>query len=97
MFPSRNTDVSPLTLRETTAWVPKEAYECSPGSGRTQGAPKRGLESLAAVLEPQSVTCWGHTMVLFQVEIDYFPSWREGGAAFPLRGIYVKQWKTHAD
>lgn len=53
----------------------------------SKSSPKRGLESLAAVLEPQSVTCWGHTMVLLQVEIDYFPSWREGGAAFALRGF----------
>lgn len=63
----------------------------------SKSSPKGGLESLAAVLEPQSVTCWGHTMFLFQVEIDYFPSWREGGAAFALRGFMGSNGKTHAD
>lgn len=42
------------------------------------------------------MTCRGHVTVSFQVEIDYFASWREGGVVF-LRVVSVKQWKTLVD
>lgn len=47
------------------------------------------LESLAAVLEHPVAPSRGHVTVSFQVEIDYFTSWREGGVVL-LRVVSVK-------